>query len=138
MRLTSIPNSKSGHRNDTKRYANGYQPDKKPKSSCAAPIKREKDEAWRDDTRHNQRDRRGKITGPPFKRGDVKRSCERCAQSEAQKQSAPNADNPRENSERMALTESFFLAGCTEMISANLDQVPGRGRFADAFSRSLR
>src|SRR6185312_7466802 len=68
MRLTGIPNSKPGHRNDTKRHTNGYHPDKKPKSSCATPIKRQKDKAWRDDTRHNQRDCSGKIPGLPFKR----------------------------------------------------------------------
>ncbi len=65
MRLTSIPDSETGHRNDTERQANRYQAGEKPKPSCAAPVKREKDEAWRDDTRDDQRDRGGKITGPP-------------------------------------------------------------------------
>ena len=139
MRLTGIPNSKSGHRNDTKRYTNGYQPGKKPKSSCAAPIKREKDEAWRDDARHNERDRRGKITGLTFKRRDMKGGCERRAQSEAEKQSAPDADNPRDNSEENCANGKFSCRGLNEMIRANLpEQGFGGGRFADAFSRSLR
>src|SRR6266480_1351270 len=79
MRLTGIPNSKSGHRNDTKGNANGYQPDEKPKSSCAAPIKRQKNHARRDDARHDECDCSGKIISPAFKRGDVKRSCQCCA-----------------------------------------------------------
>ena len=85
MRLTGVPNSKSGHRNNTKRYTNSYQPDEKPKSSCAAPIKRQKNQARRDDARYDERDCSGKITGPAFKRGDMKRRCQSCAQSEAKK-----------------------------------------------------
>jgi hypothetical protein len=85
MRLTGVPNSKSGHRNNTKRYTNSYQPDEKPKSSYAAPIKRKKNQARRDDACHDERDRGGKITGFTFKCGDMKRRSQCCAQSEAKK-----------------------------------------------------
>ena len=52
MRLTGIPNSKSGHGNDTKRKTNCDQPEKKPNLSCAAPVKCEKNQARRNDARH--------------------------------------------------------------------------------------
>ncbi len=85
MRLTGIPNSKTGHRNNSERETNRDQPDEKPKSSCAAPVKREKNQARCDDARHQQRDRSGKIAGLAFKSGDMKSGCETRSQSEAEK-----------------------------------------------------
>jgi hypothetical protein len=85
MRLTGIPNSKTGHRNNSERETNGDQPDEKPKSSCAAPVKREKNQPRRNNTRHQHRDGSGKIASLAFKRGDVKSGCEGRSQSEAEK-----------------------------------------------------
>ncbi len=61
------------------------KPDEKPKPSYAAPVKREKNRAWRDDERHDQRDRDGKITGPAFHRRDMKSGRQSRAKSEAEK-----------------------------------------------------
>ena len=69
----------------------------------------------------------------------MKGGCERRAQSETEKQSAPDADNPRDNSEENCANGKFSCRGLNEMIKANLpEQGFGGGRFADAFSRSLR
>jgi hypothetical protein len=64
----------------------------------------------------------------------VRHGCESCAQTEAEKQSGRDADNPRENSKRIALMESFFVPGCTGAVKANwLERGYGEGRYADAF-----
>src|SRR6266508_2270778 len=85
MRLTGIPNSETGHRNDAKGETNHYQPGEKPKPSCAAPVKRKKNQACRDDARHESRNRSGKMPGVTIKCRTMKRGCDSCTQSEAEK-----------------------------------------------------
>ena len=64
----------------------------------------------------------------------MKRGCESCAQSEAEKQSGRDADNLRENSEKNCADGKFFFAGCTGVVTANrLERGCGEDRYADAF-----
>src|SRR6184192_1017142 len=99
MWLSHVPKSEARCSDDNDRETHSDQPDQKPKPSYSSPVKREKNRAWRNDHGNDQRNGNGKITCLAFKWRDMKRGREGRAESKAEKQSGPDADNSSKNSE---------------------------------------
>src|SRR6266508_2225826 len=84
MRLTHIPKAEPGRCDGNDRETNRDQAGEKPKTSYPAPIKHHENGAWRNNERHDKRDRDGKITGTTLHGRDMKRGREGRAQSKAE------------------------------------------------------
>jgi len=64
-----------------------------------------------EDSVYDQRNCNGKITGLALENGDVKRCRQGRAESEAEKESSPDADNSCDNSEKNCANGEFIYHG---------------------------